>query len=112
MTEDKETLVVYIGTRDIQEWTQNEGKSILMPELLVGCEELLYKEDELEEILCARVEVVIRSKPKAFDFKVKRDGVEKTLDKILEWALNEEEYEICQRIKNLNEYISDKKFKF
>lgn len=110
MTEDKEILIVYIGETDIQEWTQNVGKSILMPELLVGCEELLY--NDLDEVLCARVETIIRKSPKAFDFSVKRDGVELTLDKILEWALNEEEYEMCERVKNLNEFIEEKKYRF
>ena len=41
MTEEREILVVYIGESDIQEWTQGIGKTVLMPELLVGCEELL-----------------------------------------------------------------------
>ena len=111
MTEEREILVVYIGDEDIQTWTQTVGKSVLMPELLVGCEELLYNDKE-DEIVCARVEAVIRGKPKAFDFSVRKTHIEDTLDKILEWALNEEEYEICQRVKNLNEYLEDKQNRF
>jgi hypothetical protein len=110
MTEDKEILTVYIGDSDIQEWTQNVGKSILMPELLVGCEELLY--NDLDEVLCVRVEAIIRKSPKAFDFSVRKTHIEDTLDKIMEWALNEEEYEMCERIKNLNNYLEDKSNRF
>ena len=110
MTEEKEILVVYIGNQDIQEWTQNDGKSILMPELLIGCEELLY--NDKDEITCARVEVVIRGNKKAFDFSVKKSGIYDTLNKIMEWALYSEEYEICERVKNLQELQDDKSNRF
>jgi len=76
-----------------------------MPELLVGCEEILYS--ELDEVKCVRVETIIRGKKKAFDFNVRRNHIQDTLDKILEWALDEEEYEMCERVKNLNEYIEN-----
>lgn len=103
MDESKKILTVHIGKNDIYEWTMDTGKEILMPELLVGCEELLY--NNLDEVLCLRVESVIRGKTKAFDFSVKKDGVLDTLGKIMEWALETEEYEICIRIQNLFEYI-------
>lgn len=103
MTEEKRILTIHIGKTDIYEWTMGVGKNTLMPELLVGCEELLY--NGLDEVKCVRVEALIRKETKAFDFSVKRENITDTLDKILEWALNEEEYEICERVKNLNEFI-------
>lgn len=108
MTEEKKILTVHIGDTDIYEWTMGEGKDTLMPELLVGCEEILY--NELDEVKCVRVEAIIRGTQKAFDFNVRRSHIEDTLDKILEWALNEEEYEMCERVKNLNEYLENNKF--
>tara|TARA_B100001094_G_scaffold299220_1_gene323725 strand:- start:378 stop:710 length:333 start_codon:yes stop_codon:yes gene_type:complete len=110
MTDEREVLIVYIGETDIQEWTQGIGKTVLMPELLVGCEELLY--NDLEELTCARVETIIRGKPKAFDFSVRKTHIQDTLDKILEWALYEEKYELCERVKILNEYLEDKNNRF
>jgi hypothetical protein len=103
MTESKKILSVYIGKNDIFEWTKGGGKDILMPELLVGCEELLY--EDKDEILCLRVESLVRGTQMSFDFKVNRNGVSETLEKIMEWALQNEEYEICERVKNLNEFI-------
>lgn len=103
MDEPKKILTVHIGKNDIFEWTMGKGKEILMPELLIGCEELLY--NNLDETLCLRVETQIRGNQKAFDFSVKRDGVQDTLDKIMEWALENEEYETCSRVKNLIDYI-------
>ena len=108
MTEDKKILTVHIGKNDIYEWTMGTGKSILMPEFLVGCEELLY--NELESVKCLRVETEIRGKQKAYDFAVTREGVDDTLEKVMEWALENEEYEICERVKNLNEYLENNQF--
>jgi len=108
MTEEKRILTIHIGDTDIYEWTMGEGKRTLMPELLVGCEELLY--NDLDEVKCVRVEAQIRKQKKAFDFSVQRKSVEDTLDKILQWALYEEEYEICERVKKLNEYLENNQF--
>lgn len=102
MNEPKKILTVHIGKNDIFEWTMGKGKETLMPELLVGCEELLY--NDLDDVKCLRVESMVRGKQTAFDFSVTRDGVDDTLQKIMEWALQNEEYEICERVKNLQEY--------
>lgn len=99
MDEPKKILTVYIGSNDIFEWATNTGKSILMPELLVGCEELLY--NDLLQVKCLRVESFVRGEHKAFDFSITRDGYEDTLIKIMEWALENEEYEMCSRVHNL-----------
>jgi hypothetical protein len=99
MDEPKKILTVYIGSNDIFEWATDTGKSILMPELLVGCEELLY--NDLLQVKCLRVESFVRGEHKAFDFSITRDGYEDTLIKIMEWALENEEYEMCSRVHNL-----------
>jgi hypothetical protein len=105
MDEPKKVLTVHIGRHDIFEWTMGKGKDILMPELLVGCEELLY--NDLDEVHCLRVETEIRGNQKAFDFSVKSEGVYDTLDKIMQWALDNEEYETCSRVRDLLDYINN-----
>jgi hypothetical protein len=108
MDEPKKILTVHIGKIDIWEWAIGGGKDILMPELLVGCEELLY--NDLDEVKCLRVEAEIRGKQKAFDFSVKSEGVQDTLDKIMKWGLENEEYESCSRVRDLLDYINNKGF--
>ena len=108
MIEEKRVLTVHIGNTDIFEWTMNQGKKVIIPELLVGCEELLY--NDLDTVKCIRVEALVRGKAKAYDFNIDRTHVEDTLDKILKWALAEEEYEMCERVKNLNEYLENNTF--
>lgn len=110
MDEPKEVLVCYIGDEDPFTWMQSDyGKTVLMPELLVGCEEVLY--NEVDEVKCARIEAYVRRQHKAFDFNVRRKDITDTLDKIMEWSLDTEEYEMCQRVKNLYDYI-DKQNQF
>jgi hypothetical protein len=106
MDEPKTILTVYIGNSDIFEWATDTGKPILMPELLIGCEELLY--NDLVQVKCLRVESFVRESHKAYDFSVTRDGCEDTLNKIMEWSLENEEYEYCQRIKSLLDYIEER----
>ena len=108
MDEPKKILTVHIGKTDIFEWAIGSGKDILMPELLVGCEELLY--NDLDDVMCLRVETEIRGNQKAFDFSVKAEGVHDTLDKIMKWALENEEYESCSRVRDLLEHINNKQF--
>ena len=90
---------IYIGKKDIYEWTMDEGKPIMMPILFESSKKLI--EQDLDELKCLRVEAIIRGANTAFDFFVKRNEISDTLSKILEWALEEEEYEICNEIKNL-----------
>ena len=66
---------------------------------------------DLLEIKAVRVEAVIKGKKKSFDFLVKRNGIDDTLEKIMGWSLQEEEYEMCQRVKNLQEKL-DKENQF
>ena len=100
-------LVAYIGDQDPHIWLQGEGKAVLMPVLLKTAEEVIY--NNLDEKQAARIEAQIRGKMRALDFWVRFDGVEDTLEKIMEWALNDEEYEICGDVKYLQEYVKDLK---
>lgn len=103
MEEEKRVFTAYIGEVDIQEWTQGIGKAVLMPILLKTCEEVII--DELEEEHAARIEFLLRGKPKSVDFLVSRAGIDDTLNKIMNWALEEEHYEMCSQVKNLQDYI-------
>ena len=105
--EQEKVFTVHIGETDIFEWTQGIGKSILMPILLKVCEEVIY--DNLEEKVAAKIQFSLKGKPKIYDFVVKFDGIEDTLEKITGWALDEEEYEMCQTIKYLQDYTNDLK---
>tara|TARA_Y100000389_G_scaffold93784_1_gene90423 strand:- start:2771 stop:3088 length:318 start_codon:yes stop_codon:yes gene_type:complete len=95
---------IYIGNTDIFEWTQGVGKEMLMPILLEGCERLL--DDELDELPCAIINALVNNKAKDFEFSVQRKNIQDTISKIFEWSIQNEEYEMCQRIKELEERLN------
>ena len=101
----KKVKTIHIGKKDIYEWTMGEGKSILMPLLFDASKKVIL--EDIEELRAFRVEAEIRGNKKAFDFWVKLNEIESTLSKILEWALEEENYEMCNEIKKLENKIEN-----
>ena len=99
----KEVLHIYIGEVDIQEWTQGVGKDILMPQMFESVKEMIST--GRCKIQFARVEASIRKKKQAFDFFVEYEGLWDTLEKLMEWALEEEKYEICAEIRELEKEL-------
>ena len=102
MTEDS-VLHIYIGDDDIQVWTQGIGKTTLMPAMFECCKTIIN--EGLNKLQFARVEATIRGNKKAFDFFVELDGIWDTLEKLMEWALEEEKYEMCSEIKKLEKEL-------
>ena len=109
MAKPKKPLTCFIGGADIQELVQSEqGKSTMMPLLIKGCEEVV--EHNLSEHMVLRIESFVRYIHKAYDFYVKREEITDTLDKIMEWGLEEEQYEICGRVKKILDSIKKEEF--
>jgi len=105
MDEPKRGTVIHIGNTDIFAWTQ-DNPHIIFPELVVAAEELLYTDKK--EMFAFQVENFINRKKNSFDFFVRRGEIKETLTKAMNWAIGEEEYEICTRIKHLEEFLDKK----
>lgn len=102
MIESERPLTVFIGEDDIELWATTIGKDIVMPELLISCEHVIY--DKIEAEVCMQVGGTIQSEFYSYDFIVQKIGVYDTLSKILQWAVEIEDYEICRRVTDLKEY--------
>ena len=105
----KKVRHLYIGDRDVFEWTQNEGKDILYPCFLYGAKQIIQKKKKKVQVLS--VENSVREIQKAFDFFIIEEYIDETLDNILEWAIEKEEYEICIDVENLRK-LNQKNNKF
>ena len=75
----------------------------IWPELITAAEELLYNDED--EILALQIENRIKNKKNLFDLFVTKSEVNDTLSKAMAWAEEEEEYELCQRVKNLEDFL-------
>ena len=100
---DEKGTVIYIGERDIFEWTQGVGRDILMPKIFEASNDLI--ENELDSKLAVRVKFLEGNRKLTYDFVVQRKGLDNTLEKVMEWALEEEEYEMCSEIKRLQDKL-------
>jgi hypothetical protein len=107
---NERVFTVHIGETDVHEWVQGIGKRVLMPILFEVCKDVI--EETIEERIAARVQFSLKGKPKIYDFIVRLDGIEDTLSKIMNWAIEEEEYEMCSKIKKTQERLHNEDFSY
>ena len=103
MDEPKKGTKIFIGDQDIYLWMHGNPQTI-WPELVTEAEELLYNDEN--EVLALQVENRINNKRGIFDLFVRKQEVNDTLSKAMVWAIDEEEYELCTRIKNLEDFLA------
>jgi len=103
MDEPKKGTKIFIGDQDIYLWMHGNPQTI-WPELVTAAEELLYNDEN--EVLALQVENRINNKRGIFDLFVRKQEVNDTLSKAMVWAIDEEEYELCTRIKNLEDFLA------
>lgn len=108
--EPKEILTIEIPfDTDIYEWTRSkDGKQTIFPELLIGCEEMIY--GNVDKMNCMNVISYESGRPETIEFVVRIGTVDRTLSKILQWAVDNEYYENeCVRIRELQAIIKNRK---
>ena len=103
MDEPKKGTKIFIGDQDIYLWMHGNPQTI-WPELVTAAEELLYNDEN--EVLALQVENRINNKRGIFDLFVRKQEVNDTLSKAMVWAIDEEEYELCTRIKNFEDFLA------
>lgn len=108
MTEPREIVKIKLKESEFDEWMIN-NRSFVFQETLTCIEEMLY--NSVDSLPIMKIEL---SAPFGFtilDLKMVREDIDETLQKSLEWSIDEEEYELAHRIKLIQEYISEQKFK-
>ena len=108
MTEPREIVKIKLKESEFDEWMIN-NRSFVFQETLKCIEEMLY--NSVDSLPIMKIEL---SAPFGFtilDLKMVREDIDETLQKSLEWSIDEEEYELAHRIKLIQEYISEQKFK-
>jgi hypothetical protein len=98
-------LTIYLGDDDMETWVRGVGKSIIMPSLLHGCEVIV--KTKIETKLCVLIITEIDFKTFKYHISVRRASMEDTLDKIMDWALSSEEYEMCARVQKLQTILNE-----
>jgi hypothetical protein len=94
-------LTVYLGDEPVDEWIRGIGKTVIMPELLNACECIINSKSNTK--LCAVIISEVNFKSYNYHLSVKRKSMGDTLNKIMQWALENEEYKMCARVKKIQE---------
>lgn len=108
MTEPREIVKIKLKESEFDEWMIN-NRSFVFQETLTCIEEMMY--NSVDSLPIMKIEL---SAPFGFtilDLNMVREDIDETLQKSLEWSIDEEEYELAHRIKLIQEYISEQKFK-
>lgn len=104
MIETKEILTIELpANTPFKKWSDGVGKSTIFTELLIGCEELLY--NDLDKVYCFTI--IPNGRRDNIDFVVRRGGIENTLNKIMSWGIENEQYLMCSRVKELQSFIHE-----
>lgn len=110
---DKYTILkIDIGDDNVPNWLNN-NKQILVPEMITTAEKIIY--DDIKEtvpvikLVGNKITKFIKTSKdtKNVDPSIiiglDMDDIDDMLGKSLKWAIDEEEYELCHRIKLLQE---------
>lgn len=108
MIDNPDKLSVYIGNDDMIDWALGIGKPIVMAELLRGSKKLI--DSNLSDLECV---TIVTDQPIAnstYKFIITSKKVHITLARILDWYEENEEYEICAHVKELQNKLKNEKY--
>ena len=100
--EERRVLELNVESFSIEEFMESH-RGLMVAEVLSATEELIYKDLERVEVIRINVKMP-RGKTVLKCSLDKEEGID-GLDRLLEWALEKEEYEMCHRIKLMKDYL-------
>lgn len=109
MTEPREYLKISLGIGEFDSWVE-ENKNLLVNETVTAIEELMFLNLSWASIIKIELDTKFSHKI-IIDLKVEKEDVEDVLEQSMEYAIEFEDYELAHRIKLLQEYKLEQKFK-
>lgn len=106
MEEERHIFELNVPSGEVESFMK-DNRALMVAETLSASEELIYKDLDIIEVI--RINIIQPRGKTILDCKLKKGDVIDGVGKLLEWALEYEEYEMCHRIKLLNEYIDKTK---
>ena len=104
--EERQVMELNIPSSEVESFMK-DNRALMVAETLSASEELIYK--DLDTIEVIRINIIQPRGRTVLDCKLKKTDVLDGVEKLMEWALENEEYEMCHRIKLLTEYINKPK---
>ena len=101
MEGQREILEFKVDAGNLSDWMQT-NKPMLMGEIVAASEELVYK--SLEQLDAFKIVVKEVAGRTILNTVIRKVDLSESLNAMLTWAIETEEYELAHRIKLLKEY--------
>lgn len=108
MDEPREFLTITLDYTQLDNW-MSKNRSLMVNETITAVEELLFM--KLPRVKIMTLELTAPFGKTILDVKVDMSDAEFALEQGMEWAIESEDYELAHRIKLLQEYLLEEKFK-
>lgn len=108
MDEKRKILEFKITTKELPNFMQN-NRAILANEIVTAAEEMLY--NDIEEAQVCKITVLGNNSKNILNCKITLNDILRDINTLLDWSVEEEEYELSHRIKLIMDYLSEHDFK-
>lgn len=102
--ESRKILSLKVKSGNLLEF-MDEKRPLIMSEVLCAAEEMVYKQLEVIEVCNITLDSPFGNT--IVNCKLAKEDLDEGLNKLMDWTLKEEEYEMSHRIKLLREYIQN-----
>lgn len=103
MNEKRKILEFKISKKELINFMQN-NRAILANEIVTATEEMLY--NDIYETQVCRIKVLGENSINILNCKITLSDVIKDINSLLDWSVEEEEYELSHRIKLIMDYLT------
>lgn len=101
----RKILSFEVPYEDYVSWSLT-NRVMIMSETMVAAEELLY--NNLEKTTVINLVLIKSPNEKLLrEATLNRKDIKETMELLMEWAIGLEEYELCVRIRNINEFLEN-----
>jgi hypothetical protein len=104
MKEHRELLTFEVPFEEFEDFLDN-NRPLIVNEVVSAVEDMMY--NDLDVIDVCTIKVILPIGGTIMGCKLKRDDVEEGLQKLLDWTIEVEEYELSHRIKLIQDWINE-----
>lgn len=104
MNDSREILDLDVDFEDYPNWVE-DNRTLFLKETILASEEMVY--NNLDNILIMTINVRSDIGGMRLVCNLNREDLVESMEKVLEKCVEDEEYELAQRVKNLQDYINE-----
>lgn len=104
MSDSREILDLDVDFEDYPNWVE-ENRTLFLKETILASEEMVH--NNLDDILIMTINVKSDIGGMRLVCNLNREDLVESMEKVLEKCVEDEEYELAQRVKNLQDYINE-----